>query len=771
MRVALPAPMQRRSAKPDARSAPATPASPSKMRRFRRLRRMVKRFGFGRGLAVVLLLAMALVRIWDPAPIEALRLQTFDLYQSIKPRVAAQRPVVIVDIDEDSLKSLGQWPWPRTLVADLVQRLTAQGALAIGFDIIFPEPDRSSPAMVADSFPGLDEELRNRLKSLPSNDQVLAATMGRSKVILGESGVPTPTRRPEGATPHVGFGVRGPVSEPGLVTFPGLLRNIPVLEQTATGRGILTLRPERDGIVRRVPIVMRAEGNYVPSLSIEMLRVVSGSSAILLKTDHAGMQSIVLRGLEIPTDGVGQQWVHFSPHDRARYVSAKDVLEGRMPPDRVAGRLVLIGTSAVGLLDIKTTPIDPVMPGVEIHAQLLESMLTKTALTWPNWATLAELCLALVVSLGLIAFAPLLGAWALFALIGVLAAALIGFSWYYYTTLHTLIDATFPLGTAFLISVTAVFTNYLKAQAERRQIRSAFNQYLSPALVEQLAQSPEKLVLGGEERNMTVMFSDVRGFTAISELYKNDPQRLTALMNRLLTPLTNAIIDEKGTIDKYMGDAVMAFWNAPLDVADHEAHACEAALHMLDELTRLNEQRRLEAEAAGEPFLSLNIGIGLNTGPCVVGNMGSDLHFNYSVLGDTVNLASRLEGQSKYYGVQTVLGSRTAERARDRYAVIELDFLQVKGKSEPETIYTVLGRKDGPEAARFERLAELNAIMLEAYRARDWTAVLEAILLCREAARGLSLDEFYNLYVSRVRTLRETPPEEDWNGVWVADRK
>jgi adenylate cyclase len=270
---------------------------------------------------------------------------------------------------------------------------------------------------------------------------------------------------------------------------------------------------------------------------------------------------------------------------------------------------------------------------------------------------------------------------------------------------------------------------------------------------------------------MTVLFSDVRGFTSISELYKDDPKRLTALMNRLLTPLTNDIIGRKGTIDKYMGDAIMAFWNAPLDDPEHELNACEAALKMIDSLGRLNAERRAEAEAERQVYIPLNIGIGLNTGPCVVGNMGSDLHFNYSVLGDTVNLASRLESQSKSYGVPIVLGHRTAEKVKDRFAVLELDFLQVKGKKEPETIYTLLGRADSPDAARFARLCALNGTMLEAYRNRDWTAVLEAILLCREAAKGLELEFFYTLYVNRVRALREAPPDAEWNGVWVAEKK
>ena len=397
-------------------------------------------------------------------------------------------------------------------------------------------------------------------------------------------------------------------------------------------------------------MMMVAQGATMPSLNFEMLRVASGSGTILTKTDKAGMQSVNVGGFEVPTDRNGQVWVHFARRDPSIYVSAVDVLEGRVPPERVAQKLVLIGTSAVGLLDIKTTPVDPVMPGVEIHAQVLESVLTRTVLSQPNWAIAAEFLAALVLGLLVIAFAPMFGPITLVAVGALFATVLIGTSWYFYTQHRLLIDFTYPLVSTTSIYLTLIFSSFVREQKQRRQIRSAFGQYLSPALIEQLAQSPEKLLLGGEEREMTIMFSDVRGFTTISESYKHDPQGLTALMNRFLTPLTNAILDRKGTIDKYMGDAIMAFWNAPLDDKQHEINACEAALDMLERIDELNKEREIEAQDGGHVYIPINVGVGLNTGVCVVGNMGSNLRFDYSVLGDSVNLASRLEGQSKEYG-------------------------------------------------------------------------------------------------------------------------
>jgi adenylate cyclase len=473
----------------------------------------------------------------------------------------------------------------------------------------------------------------------------------------------------------------------------------------------------------------------------------------------------------MPTDRNGQLWVHFAKSDPLRYVSALDVLEGRVTADRVSRRLVLVGTSAAGLLDLKTTPNDPSMPGVEIHAQVLESILSNAVLSAPNYAIGAELAAAFVLGVAIIWLAPILSPLLLLLFGATFVALLIGTSWYMFAEQRLLFDFTFPLLSSLLIYLTLVFTNFVKEQAQRRQIRSAFGQYLSPALVEQLAQSPEKLVLGGEARDMTIMFSDVRGFTTISEVYKDDPQGLTALMNSFLTPLTNAIIDRKGTIDKYMGDAIMAFWNAPIYDATHELNACEAALDMLDKVERLNREREEASKANGSLFLPINIGVGINTGRCVVGNMGSDLRFDYSVLGDSVNLASRLEGQCKSYGLPIIIGSKTANIAKDKFAILELDFIAVKGKKEPEVVYAIVGRDDMAKSGRFLRWRELNINMLSRYRSRDWIGALAAI------EEGLAADEenrfktLYNIYSHRIRTFQVTPPPEDWDGAYALDSK
>jgi adenylate cyclase len=738
------------------------------MKRLRILQRWFgRKFGYARLVCLALLIGIAALRIADFAPIEELRVRVFDFYQRFDPRVKTARPVTIVDIDEKSLANLGQWPWPRTLIADIVTNLTKLGAVVIAFDVIFSEPDRLNPDAAAEMFRNLDEDAKAKLRALPSNDEILAEAIRRSSVVLGASGLPEVVSELDKTAPVTGMAMLGGDPQRLMFNFAGLLRNTHVLEVAAAGHGLLTIRPERDGIIRRVPMVLMAQDQPMPFLSFEMLRVATGTDTILIKSDSAGIKSVAVRGFEVPTDRNGQLWVHYAPNDPSLYVSAVDVLEGRVPPEKIAGKLVLIGTSAVGLNDIKTTPVSPAMPGVEIHAQVLEAALTKSLLAQPPYALPLELTAALLLGLLVIAFAPQFGPVTLVVVGAMFASLLVGTSWYFYTQHRLLVDFTYPLLSTTAIYLTLIFASFVREQRQRKQIRGQFAQYMSPVLVEQLAQSPEKLVLGGEEREMTIMFSDVRGFTTISETYKKDPQGLTALMNRFLTPLTNTILMHKGYIDKYMGDAIMAFWNAPLDDKEHEINACAAAVDMLERIEELNRQRETEAKAGGHVYIPINVGIGLNTGIGVVGNMGSDLKFNYSVLGDSVNLASRLEGQSKEYGFPIIAGSRTALAAKNKFAILELDFIMVKGKTEPEVIYAIAGREETAHSAHFQRLRNLTIEMLACYRSRDWDGALAAIARGRktEGAGGLSL--LYNLYEARILGYQKSPPPDDWIGAYA----
>ena len=721
-----------------------------------------------------------LLRYMDPFFVRALRLIAYDHLQRLNPEpYNPTLPIRIVDIDEKSLSVIGQWPWPRTTVRDLLLELTSKGAAVVAFDVLFAEPDRTSLEAIVKQLPASEATaITSAMAGRPSNDELFAAALKDTpsvlSVVLGEGANAT-------LEPKAGFAVAGDDPRPFLQAFKGASQNLAELENAARGIGAFNWVADRDQIVRHVSLMFRLDQTLVPSLAAEALRIAQGATSYLLKASNAsgetafgqstGLNHIRIGDIEIPTDGAGGVYIKFRHFTKAAYIPAWKVLAGEVPQEEIEGRIILVGTSAPGLLDLRATPVDAAVPGIDIHAQVLEHLLTGTFLERPDYALALEEFVIIVLGLMLALVLPRVSATASGA-IGLLTIALVLMSgWAAFRYWNVFFDPSYPALVMGCMTAGITFYTYHTAEAQRSQIRSAFGQYLSPALVEQLAQSPEKLVLGGEEREMTILFSDVRGFTAISESYKDDPQGLTSLMNRLLTPLTNTIIDHKGTIDKYIGDAVMAFWNAPLNVPQHEIKACAAALAMIDRLGALNRERQEEATSAGQPFLPFRIGIGINTGRCVVGNLGSDLRFNYSVLGDPVNVASRLEGQTKVYGVPVIIGSSTAEKAKGQFAILEVDLVAVKGKTEPQTIYALLGREEIAGDIRFQELRKLYSTMMYCYRSRDWEGALEAIELCQSTEHNFGLTGLFDLYRTRIQAFRESAPPADWKGIFVAETK
>jgi adenylate cyclase len=721
--------------------------------------------------SIGLLLLLAYVQFKEPLPLEILRVKTFDLYQNLKPRPIPQDKVVIIaDLDEASLATIGQWPWPRTIVAQLIDQLTAMGAVTIGFDIVFAEPDRMSPSSLANSLGEADKSVAERLKALPSNDAVLAAALGRSRVILGETVLTevnphrTDAQDLTGAIAELGGNPR-----PYLDNFPELLRNLPELEATAAGRGVFTVFPETDGVVRRVPAVLAAKGQLRGALSLEMLKAATGNNSLAVKsTPGVGIDGVIVRPNLVRTDANGRIWPYYSHSDKDKYISIKSILDGTVDPAKIAGRLVLIGTSAAGLLDIKTLPVERNVPGVEVHAQIIENILMASQLSRPIDAPGLELVATLAIGLLMIILVPLIGARWTLALLVAIAVGVIGFSWFRFSNQRELYDPSFTVIVASFLYILLTYAAHASEEKQRRQVREAFSRYLSPAMVEKVAADPSALKLGGEMRDMTIMFSDIRGFTTISEQF--DAEGLTRFINRFLTPMTDLILGRQGTIDKYMGDCIMAFWNAPLDDAEHARHACDSALAMKIRLADLNKALEEEAKAENRKFIPINVGIGLNSGVCCVGNMGSDQFFGYSVLGDNVNLASRLEGQSKTYGVTCVIGENTLEKARD-YATLELDLIKVKGKTEAVRIFTLLGLPEMRQTPEFQALEAKHNEMLAAYRAQKLDECEALILECRKLGEYLHLDGLYDLYVHRIEDNREHPPGPDWDGVYVAKTK
>lgn len=740
-----------------------------------------------------LLLAVALLLRWQDAPfLSQLQFNVFDTYQRIAPREYKDLGVRIVDLDDRSLEEVGQWPWPRTKLAELVYRLRQAGAVVVGFDIVFAEPDRTSPARVVESWPQVDgiEALKQQAAALPDHDGLFAQFMaGLGNVVtavqLTDGGV---NRLPRQIGNFSVAGEQGRNIADFVPVLPGAIANLPELEQAAAGNGLISVRPELDGVVRRVPLILALDRDLpmvgkpaYPTLSMEMLRVLqgaprtmnvrlSGASGDLRWTSSEGVSAIRVGQVTIPSDGQGRMWVHFTGHRDDRYVSAADILAGRADMSLIAGHAVLLGTSAAGLLDLRSSPLNPVLPGVEVHAEMLEQMLDEHFLIRPYWVAEVEMLALLAVGLLLVLVTPRLGAlWP--AVIGVvLIGGAFAASWWAYRSQLMLVDPVYPALVTLAVYISTSLIGFLRTEGERRQVRTAFSTYLSPALVEQLADHPEKLTLGGETRPMSILFCDVRGFTTISEGFKTNPQGLTKLINRFLTPLTDQILKRSGTIDKYMGDCIMAFWNAPLDVPNHAELACESALAMFTALDALNVQRRAEAQEAGEIFLPLAVGIGVNSGDCVVGNMGSDQRFDYSVLGDAVNLASRLEGQSKSYHVGIVIGPDTARAASGRFAVLELDRIAVKGKNEAVDVFTLLGDSDLRNSLEFQDQADRHARLLKAYRAQHWD---EAENLAQSSIGVLDcvMDGFYGMYLERIAEFRTHPPGMNWDGVYVAASK
>lgn len=714
--------------------------------------------------------ASLLLRAWDPGPVARLRALVFDAYQRVDPpKFDPNLPVRIVDIDEDSLKQMGQWPWPRTLLAALVDRLAENGAATIGIDMVFPEPDRLSPTNALQYWPKSEAlaELREEVEKLPSNDAVFAEAISKAPVVLGFIAAPQGISIPQ---TKAAFSYAG--DDPKLFApyYPGATASLEILQNNAQGAGALNWIPEYDQIVRRMPMIVRIGDTLFPSLAADVLRLGQGASTYIVKSsgasgemafgEHTGIVSMRIGDFEVPTEANGQMWIRFSPQSKDRYLPAWKVLKGEVGRDAIEGRIMLIGTSAPGLLDLRATPLEASVPGVELHAQVVEQIIQGAFLKRSDFATAAEILYILLLGL-LIAFLIYrAGALGSAVVVAGAIAAVIGVSWYAFSSHGWLVDPVYPAIALTAIYLAGTVFMFLRTERERNRVRNAFSHYMAPALVERLADDPSRLRLGGETRDMTLLFSDVRGFTGISEGL--DAEELTRFLNSLFTPLSNIILDEQGTIDKFIGDAVMAFWNAPLDDYAHPIHACNAALRIMREMETLNDNWKQEAEAKGRPFKPVKIGIGLNTGVCCVGNLGSETRFDYSVIGDNVNIASRLEGQCKTYDVGIVVGETTTIRAPD-FAFLELDLLKVKGKEEATRAFALLGDKAFKSSKKFIDLNNLHREFLARYRAQDWESADRLSREC-EKLNTAHLDRVYALYRERIAQFRKNPPPLDWDG-------
>lgn len=718
------------------------------------------------GLAA--LLVVCLLALSAYSPFERLQVQVFDSYQRLSPRVYGETPVIVVDIDEESLEQIGQWPWPRSTIAELTDRLGELGAAAIVYDIVFSEPDRTSPAKALQRFRDAGVTLTGVLDpSKLDNDVVFAEAIGRNPTVMGLLLAPTVTGKPPEPKSGISYGGSDPVSY--LPLSGGAVRNLPVLDESAVGLGVLNFRPQLDGIVRRVPMISHADGALFPSLALEALRVAQGASTFLVRgtgasgevdTGDAAMTAIKAGNFTIPTNADGSIWVYYTDREKPPTISAHQLLDpvstGQLS-DIVAGHIVLIGTSAQLLLDLRATPMSASVAGVNIHAEIIDQILSGVSISRPDWAEGMEFSAAIVLSLLVILPIPFFTVAANVLWAALLISLVVFAGWRSFTDLQMLLDPVF-ISISILASLGAGSTvRLLVSENEERFVREAFGRYLAPSLVNQLARNPGGLVLGGEDRELTLLFCDIRGFTNLSEGL--NPTELTELLNNFLTPMTDVLLKHGATIDKYMGDAIMAFWNAPIDQEDHAASACRAVLDMQEALAELNAGHRRE----------IKIGIGLNTGECCVGNLGSTQRFNYSAIGDAVNVAARIEALTKQYGVVNLVAETTAAGAGD-LARLEVDRVRVVGRTEPTSIYTLVGDASAGNSAGFSSLEAAHRSMLAAYRAGDLaTARTELESLANLAPDSLS--GLYEIYADRIHQMEINGVPDEWDGVFVAQEK
>ncbi len=705
------------------------------------------------GLACILVLGV--VRAIDPYPVRAVREIAFDLFQRVSPRSYQDLPVRIVDIDEVSLKDYGQWPWPRSLLADLVERLTALGAAAVVFDVLFVEDDRLSPSLLlsddrlAEIFKA--DQLASLTRALPDNDRTFAESLASIPTVLGFSLISGETA----VAPVVkaGFAFTGADPSQAVPQFLGATAVLPSLAQAAAGLGSISLSPDDAiSVVRNVPLIWADGQKLYPSLTVESLRVAQGVSTIVVNAISdvgVAVESVRIGDFEIPTTANGAIRVYYDRDRPERYISAARLLGSALDEElaaKFAGHIVLIGASASGLLDIRTTTLGENVPGVSVHAQILEQIISGTFLYRADWIEGLELFGFVLIATYVVVMTLIAGPVVSFVSGGIVAGGVAVATWLAFVRSGLLVDPTFPLAGSFFIHFAMTSFRYLVADRDKRQIRGAFSQFVAPTVLERIESRPEALKLGGEIRDVTVLFTDIRNFTPLSE--RLSPVALVGFLNDLLGRLSDDVIAGQGTIDKYIGDSVMAFWNAPVDVPDHRLKACRTALQMRASMRQFNQQHAGNPENCSGAVGPISIGIGLSSGEACVGNMGSQRRFDYSVIGDTVNIASRVESSCRQVAFDILLSGSTAAGVSSM-AILEAGAVSVKGKSEPVAIHILVGDEAVAESVEFMKLAAAHKALLMVLRdGRDGETELLRAKVAGEAVLP-ALAGFYDAIIGR----------------------
>ncbi|WP_367396987.1 CHASE2 domain-containing protein [Ruegeria atlantica] len=705
------------------------------------------------GLGLILL--GCFIRAWDPYPVRMTRLIYFDVLQRLSPReFNPELPVRVVDIDEVSLASFGQWPWPRTLVAQLVQNLGDYGAATIAFDMLFAEPDRYSPSRLLND-PSLAGVLTvERHAEKLDNDVLLGMEMANWPVVLGVAARLSAKGEPIAA--KAGIIEFGESPTEGLISVPHWTPIAPPLDRAAAGVGGVNVSPiGGTGIVRRAPVLWNGPDGPLTSLAVEALRVALGETSIFVEgaPDEAGiMLAVEIAGYRLPTTENGELWLKYRRDSPDLYISAKDVLEGTEDHglrSEIEGRIILIGTSAAGLFDIHQTALGESVPGVSIHAQMIEQILTGDMLSRSDVTAAQELLAFAFLGLVVIAVMSSFGAIASFIAGGIAAAAVLAISWLIFQNQSILFDATFPLIGG--IANFGLLAGYLfvSTEREKRQIRKVFSHYVAPEILDEMENSGHQLQLGGESQEITVMFSDIRGFTALSE--SASATELVSLLNALFSKLGDQILHERGTIDKFIGDAIMAFWNAPLPVADHPCRAGLAALRMRRALAQFNASEIMRNRKP------IALATGIATGQACVGNIGSQKRFNYTVIGDVVNVSARIEQCCRTVEYDIVVSDAVYQAGRDDLAFLQAGHVDLKGKANPEPVFVLVGDSALRKTDAFQELFARHNKLIAALRTRKPQGdILRMCHHCEELAADIEpgLRQFYRALAGRAADFR-----------------
>ncbi|MDR2904356.1 MAG: adenylate/guanylate cyclase domain-containing protein [Helicobacteraceae bacterium] len=679
-----------------------------------------------------------------------------DYLFAIRGVVPTSESVVIIDIDERSLSKLGQWPWERDKVAKILENLAASGVGIIGIDAVFAEPDNSSPKRVLEKL-----GLKNEAKTAPDYDAILGEAFGETPTIAGYVFIMEKSALDsnDGAIVPAIFLERGRGEYDPLLRPERVILNLPAIQEKAYSSGYFNTVPDdSSGIIRYVPLVMRYQDAIYPSLAFEMLRAANEVNRVVIAHDPAiGVEKIILGVREIPTDRFGRIFVNYRGASRTfPYISAVDIYENNFSASDVEGKFALIGTSAAGLLDLRATPFENVYPGVEIHANVIDNILMGDFISRPSWAQAVDLLLILISATLL---SVILAYSSAFLTIVVATTYTIAFFFVSYVALFEygfILNLLIVFITIVSVTIMSLVLNFFLESRQKELIRAKLVKKLSPNIVKDLLKNPTE-ALEGREREITLFFSDIRGFTNLSESI-GSPKELIKLLNDYMTPMTDIIMSSGGTLDKFIGDAIMAYWNAPAKTPDHADKAINAAISQIAALQALNEKFRAE----NRPMIE--IGVGINTGFAIVGEMGSIGRADYTAIGDSVNLASRLEGLNKIYGTRIIFSEFTRKKLKGKYIIRELDLVRVKGKSEAVAIYEAigLGAANGELA---EELA-LYKTALDLYRAGNFVESAKIFSGLNERHS----QNLYKLYFERSNILAKDPPH-NFDGVWVYHEK